>query len=171
MQTLFPGRSRISDAGSPDLRGRSYRIHADIELGEGVLIAHGDSSGGYALRIDAGHLVHHYVHAGAHSVLRSTSPVPPGSARVGVHVTRIGEGAVVALVINGAEAGRGEIPQLARARTGYTGVDVGCDRGLTVGGYPAPSRFTGTLRRIEIEVEDDQLLDHVAILEIEGATG
>ncbi|MCW2542553.1 MAG: arylsulfatase [Frankiales bacterium] len=171
MITLFPGPGRLSDAASPDLRGRSYRLYAEVESGEGVLISHGDRTGGYALRIDDGHLVHDYVHAGVHSVVRSEVPVPSGPARVGVHVNRTGTSATVVLVINGAPVGGGEIPSLARARTGYTGVDIGCDRGVTVGGYPPPARFTGLLRRIEIEVDDDQCLDGAAVLEIEGATG
>ena len=139
---------------------------------DGVLIAHGDSTGGYALRIDDGHLVHHYVHAGVHSQLRSTVPVPVGRLlRAGVEITRTGESATVALVVDGIRAGTGEIPLLARARTGYTGVDIGCDRGQTVGGYPAPARFTGHLRCIEIDADDDQWLDEAAVLEIEGASG
>jgi arylsulfatase len=138
----------------------------------GVLIAHGDHTGGSALRIHEGHLVHHYVHAGTHTALRSTVPVPVGRLlRLGVEVTRRGESGSATLVVDATRAGRGEIPQLARARTGYTGVDVGCDRGSTVGGYPAPARFTGHLRCIEIEAEDDQWLDDIAVLEIEGATG
>jgi arylsulfatase len=137
-----------------------------------VLIAHGDSTGGYALRIDGSHLVHHYVHAGVHSQLRSTVPVPAGRLlRAGVEVTRTGESATVALVVDGIRAGTGEIPLLARARIGYTGVDIGCDRGQTVGGYPAPARFTGHLRCIQIDVEDDQWLDEAAVLEIEGTAG
>jgi len=50
-------------------------------------------------------------------------------------------------------------------------VDVGCDRGLTVGDYPAPARFTGRLDRIDVHAEDDQWLDPAAVWEIEGATG
>ena len=63
------------------------------------------------------------------------------------------------------------MPVLARARTGYTGVDIGCDRGLTVGGYPAPARFTGRLSRVVIEAADDQLLDEVTVWEIADAAG
>jgi len=173
---LYQGRSRLPDAASPDLRGRSHRIAADVllrsALDEGVLIAHGDRNAGYAVRVEGGQLVHDYVHAGTHSVARSTIPVPVGrTVRLEARIRRIGEGGAVRLLVDGLDAGGGHIPALARARTGYTGVDVGCDRGLTVGGYPPPARFSGVLRHLEIEAADDQWLDEAAVLEIEGSTG
>ena len=174
--TLYPGRSRLPDAASPDLRGRSFSIAADVLLptatDHGVLISHGDRNGGYAVLVDGGQLVHHHVHAGTRSVVRSTATVPVGRVvRLEVRVRRCGASGAVALMVDGAVAGEGFIPALARARTGYTGVDVGCDRGLTVADYPAPARFTGRLRCVEIEAADDQWLDQQAVLEIEGTTG
>lgn len=173
---LYPGRSRIPDASAPDLRGRSHTIAADVLLADpvegGVLVAHGDHNAGYAVRVADGLLVHDYVHHGELSSTRSTCRVPLGrSVRVEVHVRRTGASGEVSLLVDGLAAGTGFIPVLARARVGYTGVDVGCDRGLTVGDYPAPSRFTGSLRCVEIEAADDQWLDLPAVWEIEGATG
>lgn len=172
---LYPGRSRLPDAASPDVRARSHTIGADVLLpgtGDGgVLIAHGDSGAGYALRIADGRLVHHYVHRGVATTTTSSYDVPHSRpVRVEARVTRTGGSAVVTLVIDGSPAGIGTIPEMARARTGYTGVDVGCDRGLTVGDYPAPGRFTGRLSRVDVEAADDQWLDHAAALEIESAT-
>ncbi|MFC6343596.1 hypothetical protein ACFP8W_16540, partial [Nocardioides hankookensis] len=74
-------------------------------------------------------------------------------------------------LVDGADAGSGTLPVLARARTGYTGVDVGCDRGLTVGGYPSPSRFTGRLGSVLVSAEDDQVLDEALMWEIADAAG
>lgn len=173
--TLYPGRSRLPDAASPDVRGRSHTIEAEVLLpgpsDGGVLIAHGDSVAGYALRIDGGRLVHHYVHRRHATTTTSSYDVPHGRlVHVQARVARAGGAAEVTLMINGLSAGVGTIPEMARARTGYTGVDVGCDRGLTVGGYLAPARFTGRLSRVDVEGADDQWLDHAAALEIEGAT-
>lgn len=172
--TLYPGRSRLPDAASPDVRGRSHTIGADVVLTDGtdggVLIAHGDSVAGYALRIDGGRLVHHYVHRRLTTTTTSSYDVPHGrSVQVRAVVARSGGGAEVTLMIDGAPAGVGTIPEMARARTGYTGVDIGCDRGLTVGGYRAPACFTGRLSRVDVECADDQSLDHATALEIEGA--
>lgn len=174
--TLYPGRSRLADAAAPDLRGRSHRITAEVLLPSpedgGVLISHGDHNAGYSVRVCGGALVHDYVHHGFRSSTRSTHPVPTGRrVRLEVQVRRTHESASVQLLVDGVEAGTGTIPTLARARVGYTGVDVGCDRGLTVGGYPAPSRFTGDLPCVQIEAADDQWLDSEAVYDIEGATG
>jgi arylsulfatase len=175
--TLYPGRGRLSDAASPDLRGRSFRISAVLVLptrtDHGVVVAHGDRHGGYAVRVDElRHLVHHHVHAGTHTVVRSAAPLPVGRpVQVQVQLQQRGEGGHVQLLVDGALAGEGSVPALPRARTGYTGLDVGCDRGLTVGGYAAPARFTGRLPSVRIEADDDQRLDEAAVLEIEGTTG
>jgi hypothetical protein len=174
--TLYPGRSRLPDAAAPDLRGRSFIVAADVVLARasdaGVLISHGDRNGGYAVRIEDGRVVYDHVHAGHHSVTSSTGPLPIGRrVCVEVRVVRQGESGLVSLLVDGLDVGSGVIPMLARARTGYTGVDVGCDRGLTVGGYPAPARFTGHLRCVQIEAASDQWLDAEAVMEIEAATG
>jgi arylsulfatase len=174
--TLYPGGGRVPDAAAPDVRARSYVITAHVRLhsatDEGVLLAHGDRHAGYALRVAAGRLVHDYVHAGVRTSTRAAEPLPvdrPVDASVAVR--REGAAAAVRLLVDGVEVGSGRIPALARARTGYVGLDVGCDRGLTVGDYTGPARFTGDLRRIEIVAEDDQWLDPVAIVALEASTG
>jgi len=173
--TLYPGPSRIPDAAAPDVRGRSHSISAEVLLGVGdggVLISHGDRTSGYAVRVTGGHLVHHYVHGAGLATTTSTSAVPCGRpARVDVRVQRDGPGGTVTLLVDGVEVGTGRIPTLTQARTGYTGVDVGCDRGLTVGVYDAPARFTGRLSRVDIEAYEDQLIDPVASWSIADAAG
>jgi hypothetical protein len=158
------------------VRGRSYTIQAELLLPEpgdgGVLLSHGDRHGGYALRVQERRLLHHYSQAGTLSEHSSTALLPVGVwTTVGLRVARYGAGGEVTLTIDGSAAGGGRLPLLARARTGYTGVDVGCDRGLTVGDYPSPSRFTGRLRRVVVEAAHDQWLDPVTAMVLEGATG
>jgi hypothetical protein len=90
---------------------------------------------------------------------------------VDVRVRRDGPGGTVTLHVDGAEVGSGWIPTLAQARTGYTGVDVGCDRGLAVGPYDGPARFTGRLTGVSIDAENDQVVDEIAQWAIADATG
>ncbi|WP_395656787.1 hypothetical protein [Nocardioides sp.] len=173
--TLYPGHARVPDAAAPDVRARSYAIVATATLTRpeegGVLLAHGDRHAGYVLRVADGRLVHEYAQDGRRSTVTSADVVPLGRpVRLEVHVRRTGGAGVVRLVVDGRDSGHGTISALARARTGYTGVDVGCDRGLTVGDYAAPARFTGRLDRVEVHAEDDQWLDLAAVWEIEGAT-
>jgi arylsulfatase len=174
--TLYPGPSRIPDAAAPDVRARSHSIAAEVLLPTGsdggVLVSHGDRTSGYSVRIADGHLVHHYVHGGGLTSTVSTAGIPVGrSVRLEVRVQRDGPGGTVTLHVDGVEVGTGTIPTLAQARTGYTGVDVGSDRGLTVGEYDAPARFTGRLSRVEIEAADDQLLDEAAMWAIADSSG
>ncbi len=173
---LYPGGSRIPEAAGPDLRARSYLIMADVmvtDVGcDGVLIAHGDRAAGYALRVEAGRLVHDYVHAGLHSTVRADTSIPRGRwLQAAAQIEREGAGAAVRLLVDGRVVGRGRIPVLSKARMGLSGVDVGCDRGLTVGGYLPPARFCGRLRRIIIDAADDQEVDAGAVLELESALG
>jgi len=173
--TLYPGPSRIPDAAAPDVRGRSHSISAEVQLGVGdggVLVSHGDRTSGYSVRVADGHLVHDYVHGAGLTSIVSTTRIPAGRpVRLEVRVQRDGPGGTVTLLVDGVEVGTGHIPALARARTGYTGVDVGCDRGRTVGEYDAPARFTGRLTRVDIEADDDQLLDEAAMWEIAASAG
>ncbi|KQW52781.1 hypothetical protein ASC77_00205 [Nocardioides sp. Root1257] len=179
--TLYPGPGRVPDAAAPDVRGRSHSISASVLLpgpdDGGVLVAHGDRTAGYALRIADGHLVHHYVHGGGLTTTVSNRTVPWGrTVHLEVRVDRLrdqqqDDGGTVMLLVDGADVGSGTLPVLARARTGYTGLDVGCDRGLTVGGYPAPARFTGRLSSVLVTAADDQVLDESLMWAIADAAG
>lgn len=174
--TLYPGRARLPDAASPDVRGCSYSIRAQVLLPTvgcgGVLLSHGDRHAGYSLHVSDGRFVHDHVHAGIRSTLRSRAAVPVGRWTVlELGVRRVGAAGAVTLLVDGRIVAAGVLPLLARARTGYTGVDVACDRGVPVGAYDAPARFTGTLRRIVVDTADDRWVDEVGALLVEGATG
>ncbi|MEC9133861.1 MAG: arylsulfatase, partial [Pseudomonadota bacterium] len=80
--TFWPGMGHLPSDVAPDLRSRSYRIDVDLEVlsdrDSGVLIAHGDATGGYSLYMDNGHLVHDLNIGGTHQLLTSPEPVLPG---------------------------------------------------------------------------------------------
>ena len=42
----------------------------------------------------------------------------------------------------------------------FSGLDIGLDRSSPVGDYPAPNVFTGTLRRVVVDMVADQVIDH-----------
>lgn len=174
--TLYPGHARVPDAAAPDVRGRSYAIRTTVVLDRpedgGVLLAHGDGYAGYALRVASGRLVHDYAQDGVRSSVTSQASVPVGRpVLLEARVRRTGDSAQVSLHVDGEQCGEGTIAVLANARIGYTGLDVGCDRGRTVGGYPAPARFTGRFDRIEVVAEDDQVLDLPTAWAIDASTG
>ncbi|MGB0998163.1 MAG: arylsulfatase [Pseudomonadales bacterium] len=79
---FWPGMGHLPSDVAPDLRSRSYRINVDVEIlsniDSGVLIAHGDATGGYSLYMDKGHLVHDLNIGGTHQLLTTPEPVLPG---------------------------------------------------------------------------------------------
>ena len=56
---FYPGTSDLPEHAAPNLRGRSFSIHATVELdeaAEGVLVAHGARFGGHSLFLKGGKL-------------------------------------------------------------------------------------------------------------------
>ncbi len=167
------GVGHVPTEVAPDIRSRSYRIdaHARFTGGDqGVLIAHGDATTGYALYLRDGHLVHDMNIGGEHVIVTSDRPVPAGDHIVSLRVRRLtreakpsiatGPGlSEFTLLLDGAPVGS------IQSRLGFfnfvswAGLDVGCDRGSPVSHYEPPFRFTGQLRKVVVTMDDDQALD------------
>jgi arylsulfatase len=155
----------LPDSGKagPDTRNRSYRLTAKVMIpkggAQGVLAAQGDFSGGFALYIMDGKLVHDYNFVGRHHVVRSDRPVPEGECELSVEFRKTADftGDCV-LLINGQECGKVTVPQTFRAARGG-GIGVGRAGKPSVGEFQAPFAFTGTLHKVVIDVADDQVTD------------
>jgi len=165
---FWAGMGHLPTDVAPDLRARSYLIEAEAELAEGdegVLVAHGDATSGYSLYVADGHLVHDLNVGGRHTVVRSRAPVPPGSRRLGFRLTRDESGTATGeLLVDGEPAGSMDATDDRFFVTiSWIGLDVGLDRSSPVGDYRAPFAFTGTLRRVVVDLADDQRLDHDAV--------
>jgi arylsulfatase len=171
--TFHAGVGHVPTEVAPDIRSRSYRIeaHAIFNTADnGVLIAHGDATTGYSLYLRDGYLVHDMNVGGEHVLVASDRPVPPGEHRVGLRVRRLtreakptlatGPGlSEFTLFIDDAPAGRVESRLGFFNFVAWAGLDIGCDRGSPVSHYAAPNVFTGRLSRIEVLMEEDQVLD------------
>jgi len=173
---LHAGTRRVPAAAAPDLRGRSFRIRAEVETppggASGVLFSQGDGCSGQALFVAERRLVHVYRYAGdARTTSSSVLDAGAGPRVLELVVDRDADGARVTLLVDNGPVGQGVIDRLARTRIAYTGVDVGRDRGQPVGPYDAPFAFTGTIRRLVVVAAADQLLDLEAERRIEAATG
>ena len=103
---VLPGTGHLPTAVAPDIRNRSYAITAWVTVPEGgcegVLVAHGDACGGYALYVRDGRLVHDHNFVGTHTVLAADPVLAAGD-----HADR------AALLADGRPHGRGD----ARAST------------------------------------------------------
>ncbi|MES2035519.1 MAG: sulfatase-like hydrolase/transferase [Pseudomonadota bacterium] len=166
------GMGHLPTDVSPDVRGRSYRIEADVRLNpgdEGVLIAHGDMTSGYSLFVKDGRLVHDLNVGGVHATVASDRLLEPGHHILGVAVRPGKDGRRIVLLIDGEPAGETTTPLGFHTLISWSGLDIGLDRGSPVGDYPAPFVFTGLLKKVTVTMDDDQVLDGAAVGEAEMA--
>jgi len=166
---FWKGMGHIPTDVAPDVRSRSYRITAEVTIPDdgatGALVAHGDATSGYSLYLDDdGHLVHDLNIGGSHQVVRSAAPVPAGRHDLVFDLVRsevIGNRApgTGRLLVDGVEVGRMETADIFWLLVSFSGLDIGLDRGSPVSHYRAPFLFSGELRRVIVEMTDDQELD------------
>ena len=166
---FWPGMGHLPSDVAPDLRSRSYRINVDVEIlsniDSGVLIAHGDATGGYSLYMDKGHLVHDLNIGGTHQLLTTPEPVLPGRRELTFVMQRKPkeDNSVVgraSLWVDGIEVAQLHTDSIFNLMISWSGLDIGFDRGTTVGDYASPFAFTGKLRKVTVDLGDDQELDH-----------
>jgi arylsulfatase len=167
---LYPGSTRLPGEVTPDIRNRSYAITAHVEVpaggAEGVLIALGDSVGGYALYVKDGRLLHDYNYLGRHFIVASERTVPIGTSTLGYVQRRTGaRSAAGTLTIDGEPSGSIDIPETYAARVSAVGMEIGRAPAPAVGEFEAPFAFTGVIDRIEFDLLPDQDADE------EAATG
>lgn len=176
--TFWPGMGHLPSEVAPDLRSRSYTINATVDLvsanEQGVLIAHGDATGGYSLYLENGYLTHDLNIGGNHQLLRSAQPLTPGHHELSLRMRRSKHAdnsvsGTAALLVDGSEVASMQTDFIFALMISWSGLDVGFDRGTTVGNYASPFSFTGTLIKVTVDLDDDQDLDHEAVGHIEMA--
>jgi arylsulfatase A-like enzyme len=166
--TFHWGMGHLPTEVCPDVRSRSYDITAHLEIGdgtaEGIIVAHGDMTSGYALYLQEGHLVHVANIGGEQTVVRSDRAVPSGKVTVGLKARYTDPGTAYELQIDGMPAGSGSMPHSFGPFVSWSGLDIGRDRSSPVGDYPAPFSFTQTMTHVIVDLlPRDQPLDGEAI--------
>ncbi|MFO1160766.1 MAG: arylsulfatase [Reyranellaceae bacterium] len=160
---LHAGMGHVPTDVAPDVRNRTYTIEAEARIDgpatEGVLIAHGDATSGYALYIKEGRLVYDMNIGGEHHLITSDRPVPTGSRRLGVRMRRNQGRNVATLLIDGEAVGGFDTQHGFVSFISWSGLDIGRDRNSPVSHYEAPFAFTGTLRKVTVVMDDDQEID------------
>jgi arylsulfatase len=176
-----PGGASIPEGTAVKLKNRSHIITAEVEIpaggAQGILIQQGGRFGGYALGMKNNrlHYVHNYLGI-ERFVVSSDREVPAGAHTLSFEfeatgapdITR-GKGApgIGRLFIDGQKAGEIAIPvtiPLTYALAGG-GLTCGYSEGTPViEEYQAPFEFTGTLKRVVVDVSGVPFRD----LEAEG---
>jgi arylsulfatase len=161
--TFHAGVGHIPTDVCPDLRSRSYLIEAHVHLPpsavEGVLIAHGDATCGYALYAKGGLLIHDVNVGGEHQLLTADMPEAPGDHVLAFRASRKGGKTTGHMLVDGVAQGSGPLEHGFVNFISWSGLDIGCSRGSPVSHYKPPFKFTGALKKVVVTIEPDQALD------------
>ena len=170
----YPGTLEVPEAVAVSIRGRSYKIAAEVELttsAAGVLFAHGAMFGGHALYIKDGKLKYVYSYLGEEEqVVVSDKPITAGKHVLGVEFTKDDATATatigtVTLYVD--DHAVGELKkvktQLGKFALCGEGLNIGRDGGAPVTeDYPGvrPWAFSGgTIRQVIVDVSGEEYVD------------
>jgi len=169
----YPGISEVPESTAVNVRGRSYKILADVEITDadcsGVIFAHGARFGGHALFIKDKKLFYVYNFLGLSPEQKFVSgELKPGKYTLGMEFIREGMGkfhestGTTKLYVNETVVAEGPMrAQVGKFTLCGDGLCVGKDSGDPVSEeYNAPGEFKGgTILAVGVSVEATQYLD------------
>jgi arylsulfatase A-like enzyme len=179
--TYYTGTAPVPEGVAANVRGRSYKILADVEITDpdcsGVIFAHGSRFGGHALFINNRKLYYVYNFLGIKPEQQFISPeLKPGKYTLGMEFIREAAGKFheshgqTKLYINDKVVAEGPMrAQVGKFTLSGDGLCVGYDSGDAVSGlYKSPGRFIGgKILFVEVSVEQEAYRD--LELEAQGA--
>ena len=174
LYVYYPRTSVVSNKIAPRILNRPHSITATVDIvngAEGVLVAQGSPSGGYALYVKDHKLhyaynflgVQHFhvatdvtIGDGKHELRVELEPTGPADIAHGK-----GTPARAQLYIDGKLAGQGDLPVTIPIDIGITdGLSCGRDEGSAITtDYQAPFAFTGQLEKIVVDVSGELIED------------
>lgn len=168
----YPGTAPVPEAVAVSIRGRSYKIIADVDTtkdAQGVIFAHGSRFGGHALFIRDGklHYVYNFLGIKPEQVFISP-PLIPGKRTLGMEFVRHDKGkygeslGTTNLYVDGKLAATGPMrTQLGNFTLSGDGLCIGYDSGDNVSQlYTHPGTFTGgTIKGVAIDVSEETFVD------------
>jgi hypothetical protein len=186
---MHAGMGHLPNDVAPDVRSRNYLIEAHVRIdradAQGVLVAHGDMTGGYSLYLKEGHLVHDVNVGNVHHLITSDRAVTPGHhvmalrmdlgpwVRVALPVmgtTVLPSKRVLTLLIDGEPVGSLDMGMVGlNSQVSFSFLDIGLDRGSPVSHYAPPFCLTGAkLFRVEYTLDPLQELayNQMALVEL-----
>jgi arylsulfatase len=169
----YPGTSPVPEGVAVNVRGRSYKIIADVEIKtadcSGVIFAHGSRFGGHALYMKDRKLHYAYNFLGIKPEQKFVSgELKPGKYTLGMEFVREKAGKYgeslgrTTLYVNDKAVASGEMrTQPGKFTLSGDGLCIGRDSGDAVSdGYQSPGEFKGgTILFVGVTVEKAQFLD------------
>jgi len=169
----YPGTAPVPEGVAVNVRGRSYKILADVEITEpncaGVIFAHGSRFGGHSLFLKDKKLYYVYNFLGIKPEQRFVSPeLTPGKYTLGMEFTRESAGKYheslgeTKLYVDDKVVAEGPMKtQPGKFTLSGDGLCVGRDSGDAVSlEYQSPGEFKGgRILGVGVTVEETQYLD------------
>ncbi|MBV4358235.1 arylsulfatase [Parasegetibacter sp. MAH-26] len=168
----YPGTEPVPEGVAVNVRGRSYKILANVELkanASGVIFAHGSRFGGHSLFIKDRKLYYVYNFLGIKpEQVFSSGPLPPGKYTLGVEFTKDSTGkfgestGTLKLYVNDKVVAQGPMrTQSGKFTLSGDGLCIGYDSGDAVSGlYTTPGAFkNGTIQFVGVTVEGKPYVD------------
>lgn len=168
--TYSPGMVRIPEGAAPDIKNKSFRLTAEVEIPEGgaqgMLVTQGGRFAGYGLYLLDGRPVFHYNLAGvARYQVAASDKLPAGKHTIVLDFKYdgggIAKGGNPTLTVDGQKAAAGRIERTLPFRLSLDEtLDIGEDTGTPVSEDYAdkmPFKFTGTLKQVAIDLGPEKL--------------
>jgi arylsulfatase A-like enzyme len=168
--TYYPGMVRIPEGSAPDLKNKSFRVSAQVEIptggAQGMLVTQGGRFAGWGFYLLGGIPVFDYNLAEVEQFkVSAPEKLAPGKHTVVFDFKYdgggLGKGGLGRLSVDGKKVAEGRFARTLPFRMSLDEtLDVGEDTGTAVDAdYEVPFRFTGTLNKVIIQLEAPKLTD------------
>lgn len=186
--TYYGPVSRIPEGAAPDIKNKSFRITANVNLPkgneQGMIVTQGGLSAGYALMFKAGKPVFHYNLANfVHYNIAADKPVAPGKHTIVFDFQYdgggIGRGGGGTLSVDSKQVAQGRLASSSQpsstmpVRFSFDETfDVGEDTGTPVSeDYDVPFKFTGTIEKLVFDLKPQDMTMKAAVTKAEQEVG
>ena len=168
--TLYDGMNGMLENTFINVKNRSKTITAEVVIpaggADGVILAQGGRFGGWSLYMKDGKPIYTYNFLGlSRNTIAATRAVPPGPATIVLDFVYdgggLGKGGTATLSVNGRTVAEGRIEKtqpliFSADETADVGLDNQTPVAEGIGIGRDETRFTGTIRRVTVAVEDVQ---------------
>ena len=166
--TYYPGQVRIPEGAAPDMKNKSFKIVASVEVSadgtDGMLITQGGRFAGWGLYVLGGKPVFCYNLADVDRyVVTGKDKLAPGKHTLELDFKTdgpgLGKGGTATLLVDGKPAGEGKIARTLPFRISLDEtLDCGEDTGTPVSeDYHVPFKFTGAIGKVVIRLGEEKL--------------
>jgi len=160
--------TRIPEGSAPDIKNKSFKVAAEMEIpdggADGVLVTQGGRFNGWGLYLLEGKPVFHYNLIGKYRTsVAGQDKLTPGKHVIVVSFKYdgpgLGKGGAATLTVDGKAAAEGKLERTVPLRfSADETLDIGEDTGTPASeDYHVPFKFTGGLKKVMIELSDNKL--------------